>query len=149
MQVSLEEFTHLVNWTVASELMTFKLQISVPNLFSHQMNWTCHPSPGDPPPWCHPPSSLGTSPTRLARPRGVLGAPEGLSTPSVRSLPVRSPVPTGWNPPVRAFLQLPLQPESLPVLPSSFAPSHQPSEKREKFKTDDILLSAIPLTWVL
>lgn len=38
MQFSLEEFAYLATSTATSKLMTFKLQISIPNLFSHQRN---------------------------------------------------------------------------------------------------------------
>lgn len=87
-------------------------------------------------PCCQPPT-LCAGPTLLARPGSILNslfAHKGLSTRSASSLPAISPVTTGWNPSVKAFLKLPLQQDSLSLVPSPPCCPSSPQKRERNFK---------------
>lgn len=146
------EFTHLATWTVASLLMTVKLQISDSNLFSHQMNGLVIPAL----------EAASLSPPSVSSLCAL--APHSLPGPEVCSGRLRvSPhaVPAPFLSPALSLQGRGLESTCQGFSPNfpcgrratypslSFVPPHQPSEEREKLKTKDIFLSVIPLTWAL
>lgn len=148
-----------------SILMTFNSNIyAQPSLsaLGSPKGHTCHPGPRGPPACLHPCTSRVPPPYPHPHPPLLASGPVhwphrtcqtqnctleltvARETPcAVPALPAPSPIPAGRNPSVRVFLQLPLQQESLSLLPPP--PCSPPAPRKEgNFK----LLSRTPLTWI-